>query len=46
MKILNVTKQFEESNFGGVEKLLDDLCLELNNKKIIYHIYTIKKKKN
>jgi rhamnosyl/mannosyltransferase len=45
MKILNVTKQFEESNFGGVEKLLDDLCLQFNKKKIIYHIYTIKKKK-
>ena len=53
MKILNVTKQFEESNFGGVEKLLDDLCLEFPNENIKYaevscldKIYTDEKLKN
>ena len=46
LKILQVTKQFEYKIFGGVEYLVDNLCLNLNKYSIKSDVYTLRKKKN
>ena len=46
MKILNITKKFENNIYGGVERLIDTLCEELTKEKIDSHVYTLRKKKN
>lgn len=45
LKILQVTKQFEYKIFGGVEYLVDNLCLNLNKYSIKSDVYTLRKKK-
>lgn len=45
MKILNITKQYEENTYGGVETLIDVISNELYKKGYKSDVYTIKKKK-
>ena len=45
MKILNITKKFENNIYGGVERLIDTLCEELTKEKIDSHVYTLREKK-
>lgn len=45
MKILNITKYFEDSVFGGVETFIDEICIGLKSHGIYSDVYTIKKKK-
>ena len=45
MKILNITKKFEHNVFGGVETLVDNICIELKKKNIVSDVYTIIEKK-
>tara|TARA_B100001057_G_scaffold500581_1_gene616459 strand:- start:9923 stop:10060 length:138 start_codon:yes stop_codon:yes gene_type:complete len=45
LKILNVTKQFEDKIFGGVENLIDQISLNSKKLGIISDVYTLKKKK-
>ena len=46
MKIINITKKFEANNYGGIERVINDICNHFyKNKKIISHVYTLKNKK-
>ncbi len=46
MKILHVTKKFENKIYGGIESLIDSLCNSFNNSKANKSdVYTIKKNK-
>jgi glycosyltransferase involved in cell wall biosynthesis len=45
VKILHITKQFEDKIFGGVENLIDQISLNSKKLGIISDVYTLKKKK-
>jgi O-antigen biosynthesis rhamnosyltransferase len=45
MKLLNITKRFEENIYGGIENLIDNLSNSLPKENIKSEVYTLKKKK-
>ena len=45
MKLLNITKRFEENIYGGIENLIDNLSNGLPKENIQSEVYTLKKKK-
>lgn len=45
INILHVTKQYEENIYGGVESYIHSLCSNLNKKKFVSDVYTVRKKR-